>query len=113
MMANCIVLRIIILFDVSIRFDLIIVTNDSIVYQTYNIIDSKLIKKKWLAKTNLFLNLDKTCVVSHALIDNIILPTETKINIPYDHCTLQVNTCCCELINIEYNYKYFCIYGNQ
>jgi len=73
--------------------------------EIFNIIklDLKLIKK-WLTKDNLFLNLNKTCVVPHASIDSM-LPTETKIKIHNDHCT-QLNNCGYESISIKYNCKY-------
>jgi len=67
-------------------------------------LDLKLIKQ-WLTENNLFLNLEKTCLVPHALIDNR-LPTETKIKIHNDTCTQLENNCSCESINIEYNFKY-------
>jgi len=73
--------------------------------EIFNIIqlDLKLIKN-WLTKNNLFLNLEKTCVVPHALIDSM-LPTETKIKVHNIHC-VQINNCLCESINIGYNFKY-------
>lgn len=67
-------------------------------------LDLKLIKQ-WLTENNLFLNLEKTCVVPHALIDNV-LPTKTKIKIHNDPCTQLDNNCYYESIYIEYNFKY-------
>jgi len=60
--------------------------------------------KKWLVNNNLFLNIEKTCIVPHALVENT-LPTESKIKFHNNNC-LQLNNCSCESMAITNNSKY-------